>query len=101
MNPDTDCLACEGKNPVNWLLTRLNPAATTRVCQHDIPIALVALLATELEVEAGWLQEAINTAIEGLADEVEAAELSPELAEEADNEAATAPYELSTASTDE
>ena len=73
MNPDTDCLACEGKNPVNWLLTRLNPAATTRVCQHDIPIALVALLATELEVEAGWLQEVINTAINGLADEVEQA----------------------------
>lgn len=73
MNPDSDCLACEGKNPVNWLLTRLNPAATTRVCQHDIPIALVALLATELEVEAGWLQEVINTAIEGLADEIEQA----------------------------
>ena len=71
MNPDTDCLACEGKNPVNWLLTRLNPAATTRVCQHDIPIALVALLATELEVDAGWLQEVINNAIEGLAGEVE------------------------------
>lgn len=64
MNVDTDCLACEGKNPVNWLLTRLNPSATLRVCEQDVPQALTALLATELGVEAGWLTAQINAAID-------------------------------------
>jgi hypothetical protein len=63
MNQDTDCLACDGKNPVNWLLTRLNPSATIRVCEHDIAQAAVTLLATQLEVDAEWLTAVVNDAI--------------------------------------
>jgi hypothetical protein len=64
MNQDTDCLACDGKNPVNWLLTRLNPSATIRVCEHDIRTALATLLATEMDVEADWLIDVINEKVE-------------------------------------
>lgn len=64
MSEDYSCLACEGKNPVNWLLTRLTPAATFSVCDHDISQAMVALLATMMEVDAAWLTEVINNAVD-------------------------------------
>jgi hypothetical protein len=64
MNPDSDCLMCEGTNPVNWLLTRLNPGATIRVCAHDIRTALATLLATEMGVDADWLIDVINEKLE-------------------------------------
>lgn len=84
MNVDTDCLACEGKNPVNWLLTRLNPSATLRVCEQDVPQALTALLATELGVEAGWLTAQINAAI----DVAEAADQAAEQQQLSEDQAA-------------
>jgi len=83
MNPDTDCLACEGKNAVNWLLTRLNPGATIRVCQEDIKTALATLLATEMGVDADWLIDVINEKLEEMAS-LEVVEQAP--ADDEDND---------------
>ena len=66
MTGEYGCLGCEGKNPVNWLITRLNPGSTTSVCDQDIDAALLAMLATRLEVDAGWLSETIDAALDKL-----------------------------------
>lgn len=77
MSDDYGCLACEGRNPVNWLLTRLSPATTFSVCEHDIEQAMVALLATRMEVDAGWLTEVINAAVDKVNEELAAGDDSP------------------------
>lgn len=54
------CAGCAGANPVNWLLTRLSPAATISSCDEDLPIALVNLLASWLEVDSERLYKAVE-----------------------------------------
>lgn len=95
-----DCLACEGKNQVNWLLTRLYPAATFRVCDHDIEQAMVALLATRMEVPAEWLTEVINAAVDKLNEELAAGDDAPAEQPEVLPEAASEPDEAEAVSVD-
>lgn len=71
MADESDCPVCEGKHPVTWLITHLNPAATMRSCEQDFEAALLALLASRMDVEAGWLTEAVNNAIDAVNKPVE------------------------------
>lgn len=64
MADEADCPVCGGAHPVTWLITHLNPAATIRSCEEDFEAAVLALLANRLEVDAGWLSDVINTAVD-------------------------------------
>ena len=78
MADEADCPVCEGNNPVSWIITHFNPAATMRSCEVDFEAAILALLATRLEVEPGWLSEVINTAIDAENEVSAAAEAAPD-----------------------
>lgn len=64
MTDESDCPVCQGERPVTWLITHLNPAATIRSCEEDFEAAVLALLGNRLEVDAGWLSEVINNAVD-------------------------------------
>jgi len=64
MADEADCPVCGGAHPVTWLITHLNPAATIRSCEEDFEAAVLALLANRLEVDAGWLTDVINNAVD-------------------------------------
>lgn len=54
---------CEGQdcaNQIDWLVTNLRAGQTFSLCDDDFPSWLIALLATELGVEAGKLHETIK-----------------------------------------
>jgi len=66
MADEADCPVCDGEHPVTWLITHLNPAATIRACEQDFEAAVLALLANRLEVDAGWLTDVVNGAVDAV-----------------------------------
>jgi hypothetical protein len=64
MADENECPVCAGERPVMWLVTHFNPVVTMRSCEEDFEAALLALLATRLEVEPGWLSEVIDSAVD-------------------------------------
>lgn len=81
MADESECPVCGGQHPVTWLITHLNPAATIRSCEQDFEAAVLALLANRLEVDAGWLTDVINAAVDAVN------EPAMELVDEAESEA--------------
>lgn len=73
MADEADCPVCGGEHPVTWLITHLNPAATIRACEQDFEAAVLALLANRLEVDAGWLTDVINSAVDAVNQDITAA----------------------------
>lgn len=68
------CQHCEGKNPMVWMITHLSPPATIQSCEEGIEIALITLLATRLNVDAGWLYGQLEQVLDTAAKEAEALE---------------------------
>lgn len=50
----------EGGHPVNWLITRLNPAVTISLCDEDFPVGIIPMLASELGVDQARLYDTIK-----------------------------------------
>ena len=50
----------QGGHSVNWLITRLQPAATISLCGDDFPVGLIPVLASELGVDPGRLYDSIK-----------------------------------------
>lgn len=49
-----------GGHPVNWLITRLQPAATISLCGDDFPVGIIPVLASELGVDQARLYDMIK-----------------------------------------
>lgn len=47
-------------HPVNWLITRLQPAATISLCGDDFPVGIIPVLASELGVDQARLYDTIK-----------------------------------------
>ena len=50
----------QGGHPVNWLITRLQPAATISLCGDDFPVGIIPVLASELGVDQARLYDTIK-----------------------------------------
>ena len=73
------CAGEDCRNPVNWLLTHMNPPATISVCDDHYPVFAIGMLAAELGVDTGRLYDVIRKHVDR-----EAKRLAAEAAAEAE-----------------
>ena len=66
------CKGCGGANRVMWMLTHLSPPQTIQACEEDVDMAMIAIIATRHEVDAGWLASKIDAALAEAVAEAEA-----------------------------
>jgi hypothetical protein len=66
------CEFCDGKRPVQWLLTNLAAGATLSACAEDFPVALIPVLAGELGADPGRMYDAIKAVVDAEAAQVTA-----------------------------
>ena len=54
------CAGDDCRNPVNWLLTHMNPPGTLSVCDDHAPVFMIGLLAGVLGVDNARLYDVIR-----------------------------------------
>lgn len=54
------CAGDDCPNPVNWLLTHMQPPGTLSVCDDHLPVFAIGMLAAHLGVDAGKLYDVVK-----------------------------------------
>lgn len=78
------CAADDCTNPVNWLLTHMNPPGTLSVCDDHAPVFTIGLLAGQLGVDNGGLYDVIKRYVDKQAKLQAAADLGARQAQAAE-----------------
>jgi hypothetical protein len=60
MSTSYGCAFGDETHKVNWLITRLQPAATISLCDEDFPVGIIPVLASELGVDGARLYDTIK-----------------------------------------